>query len=167
MSIRPVSRTADRETFQLGGIQARLLVTGEDNGNAFAIVEAPIAPKVLAGPLHTHSREDAFWYVVEGQFAAQIGDREIHEGPGSLVFAPRGVPHTYWNPSSSSAMYLELCWPAGLERYLEELGRIVGRGGDKLLDAVIDLGRDYGIEMHWDSLDALIKKHGLGFGAQG
>ena len=96
MSIRPVSRTADRETFQLGGIQARLLVTGEDTGNAFAIVEAPIAPKVLAGPLHTHSREDAFWYVVEGQFAAQIGDREIHEGPGlarpSIRIESGGVP---------------------------------------------------------------------------
>ena len=164
MSTRPVLRLADRETLQLGGIRARILVRGEDTGGAFGIVEAPIAPKTLAGPLHTHHHEDAFWYVVEGEFAAQIGDREVHEGPGALVFAPRAVPHTYWNPGITPGMYLELCWPAGLERYLEELGPIVARGGEGILDSVVDLSGKFGIEMHWDSLDGLIQKHGLGLG---
>jgi mannose-6-phosphate isomerase-like protein (cupin superfamily) len=162
--MKPVSRSVDRETFQFGGIQARILVSGEDTGGAFAIVEAPIAPKVLAGPLHTHHREDAFWYVIEGEFAAQIGEQEVREGPGAIVFAPKGVPHTYWNPGGVPGMYLESCWPAGLERYLERLGRIVGDGGDGALDAVIALSQTYGIEMHWESIEPLTEKHGVGFG---
>jgi mannose-6-phosphate isomerase-like protein (cupin superfamily) len=66
-------------------------------------VEAPIGPKTLAGPLHTYRHEDGCWYVVEREFAAQAGDEEVHDGPGALIFAPRGIPHTYWNYGSSPA----------------------------------------------------------------
>lgn len=135
-----VSRPADRETLQLGGIQARTLIGGQHSGAAFCIIEAPIGPKTLAGPLHTHRNEDGCWYVMDGEFAAQIGDDEVHEGPGSLILAPRGVAHTYWNPGDSPAQYLELCWPAGLERYLQQVGTIVSRGGDDILDEIVRLG---------------------------
>lgn len=158
-----VSRLADRQTLQLGGIQARTLLSGSHTAGGFCILEAPIAPKTLAGPLHTHRHEDGCWYVLDGEFGAQIGDDEVHEGPGALVLAPRGVPHTYWNPGSSPATYLELCWPAGLERYLEQLGSIVAGGDDDVLDRVLALGSEFGIEMHWDSVESLTLAHGVAF----
>ena len=161
MTMQLVSRSADRPTHQLGGIQARTLIGGSHSGAAFCILEAPIGPKTLAGPLHTHHHEDGCWYVIEGEFAAQIGDDEVHEGPGSLIFAPRGVAHTYWNPGTSPAMYLEMCWPAGLERYLQQLGTIVDRGGDDILDEVVRLGAEFGIDMDWGSLDILTQRHSV------
>jgi mannose-6-phosphate isomerase-like protein (cupin superfamily) len=158
-----VIRPGDGTSFQLGGIAARVLVSAGDTQGAFAIVEAPIAPRALAGPLHTHHNEDALWYVIEGEFGAQVGDQEVHEGPGALIFAPRGIPHTYWNPATTPARYLEMAWPAGLERYLEELGRMVGDPGDDPLAQVASLSDDFGIEMHWDSVASLTEKHGVGF----
>jgi mannose-6-phosphate isomerase-like protein (cupin superfamily) len=163
MTMQLVSRSADRPTLQLGGIQARTLIGGSHSGAAFCILEAPIGPKTLAGPLHTHHHEDGCWYVIEGDFAAQIGDDEVHEGPGSLILAPRGVAHTYWNPGTSPAMYLEMCWPAGLERYLQQLGTIVDRGGDDILDEVVSLGAEFGIDMDWGSLDILTQRHSVYF----
>ena len=163
MDTRHVVRPSDRKSFQLGGIDARVLVAGADTGGSFAIVEAPIAPKALAGPLHTHHKEDALWYVMEGEFGAQIGDMEIHEGAGSLIFAPRDIPHTYWNPGTTPAKYLEMAWPAGLERFLEELGQVVIGGGEEVLSRVASLAAEYGVEMHWDSIAPLMDKHGVGF----
>jgi mannose-6-phosphate isomerase-like protein (cupin superfamily) len=125
--------------------------------------EAPIAPKALAGPLHTHHNEDALWYVIDGEFGAQVGEQDIHEGPGALIFAPLGIPHTYWNPGSTPARYLEMAWPAGLERYLERLGRMVSSGSNDLLSEVADLSEEFGVEMHWDSIAALMDRHGVGF----
>src|SRR5579863_477964 len=107
-----VSTPGDRLTIYLGGIQARPLISEHDHpGVGFCVIEAPIGPRTLAGPLHTHRHEDGCWYVVEGRFAAQVGDEVVSGGPGSLVLAPRGVPHTYWNPGDEPALYLEMCWP--------------------------------------------------------
>jgi mannose-6-phosphate isomerase-like protein (cupin superfamily) len=158
-----VVRPGDRESFQLGSTSARVLVAGEDTGGSFAIVVAPIAAKALAGPVHTHHKEDALWYVLEGEFAAQVGDKEIHEPAGSVIFAPRGIPHTYWNPGSTPATYLEMAWPAGLERYLEAVGQALIKGGDDLLSKVGTLSDAYGLEFDWDSVEPLMQKHGLGF----
>lgn len=160
-----VIRAGDRPTFQLGGIAARVLVAGADTAGSFAVVDAPIAPKVLAGPLHTHHNEDALWYVVEGEFGAQVGEEEFHEGPGAVIFAPRGVPHTYWNPGSTPARYLEMAWPAGLERFLEGLGGLIGadNDGDDVLAGVAKLSEQFGVEMHWDSIASLVARHGVGF----
>ncbi len=163
MTMQLVSRSADRETLQLGGIEARTLIGGHHSDAAFCIIEAPIAPKTLAGPLHTHREEDGCWYVIDGEFAAQVGDHEVHEEPGSLIFAPRGVPHTYWNPGTSPALYLEMCWPAGLERYLQRIGNIVSRGGDDAFDKILKLGSEFGIDMDWASVDTLTQKHGIEF----
>jgi len=158
-----VSRPEDRTPYSFGGIDVRVLVSGSDTGGSFAIVEAPIVPKALAGPLHTHHREDALWYVMEGEFGAQVGDQAFHEGPGAVVFAPREIPHTYWNPGHKPAIYLEMCWPAGLERYLERLGEAVAEGGGDVLSKVMALSGEYGIEMHWNTVDRLIERHGVGF----
>ena len=158
-----MTRPEDRRSFSFGGIEVRVLLSGSETGGSFAIVDAPIMPKALAGPLHTHHREDALWYVMEGEFGAQVGDRHINEGPGAVVFAPRGIPHTYWNPGSIPGRYLEMCWPAGLERYLELLAEAVAEGGDTLLSKIAVLSDEYGIEMDWDSVQRLVEQHGVGF----
>ena len=158
-----VVRPGEGTSFQLGGIAARVLVSAADTDGTFAILDAPINPRTLAGPLHTHHNEDALWYVIDGEFGAQVGDEEIHEGPGALVFAPRGIPHTYWNPGSTPARYLEMAWPAGLERYLERLGARIADPGPDLLGEVAKLSERFGVEMHWDSIATLMDKHGVGF----
>jgi hypothetical protein len=56
-----------------------------------------------------------------------------------------------------------MAWPAGLERYLERLGRMVGSGSNDLLPEVADLSEEFGVEMHWDSIAALMDRHGVGF----
>lgn len=74
-----------------------------------------------AGPnLHKHDFDESF-YVLEGELTFQLRDELVSAGPGDLVFAPRGVPHTFANLSERPAHQLIVCTPAGFERYFARL----------------------------------------------
>jgi mannose-6-phosphate isomerase-like protein (cupin superfamily) len=92
-----------------------------------AMVEHPMAPGVLAAPVHTHTREDECSYVLAGRIEALIGDGEVQAGPGDIVWKPRDVPHTFWNPGPERALVVEVITPGGLEGYFEERGHARGR----------------------------------------
>src|SRR5438093_8742568 len=62
-------------------------------------------------PLHLHRNEDEVWYVLEGALRFRIGDEEIDAPAGSAALAPRGKPHTFWNPSREPARYLLVMAP--------------------------------------------------------
>ncbi len=48
-------------------------------------------------PLHIHPHTDEAFYLATGRATFLLGDREIPVEPGTLVFVPRGTPHTVWN----------------------------------------------------------------------
>jgi mannose-6-phosphate isomerase-like protein (cupin superfamily) len=62
-------------------------------------------------PLHVHLDEDEAWYVLEGNLRFRLGDREVEADPGTAVFGPKGVPHTFTNPSPVRARYLLIMRP--------------------------------------------------------
>src|SRR5256885_5206920 len=73
----------------LGGIGVRFMIDGSDTGEQFSLVEHPMPPHSLAAPLHRHSREDEYSFVLEGQLGALLGDEVVIAGPGDLVYKPR------------------------------------------------------------------------------
>jgi hypothetical protein len=50
-----------------GGLGVRFMVGCEDSGGGFALVEHPLEPRVLASPMHRHSNEDEYSFVLEGE----------------------------------------------------------------------------------------------------
>src|SRR5689334_7879528 len=84
-------------TGQLGGMGVRFMVDSAEAGGGFSLVEHPMAPRALGAPLHRHSREDEYSYVLEGRLGAQLGNEVVYGGPGDLIFKPRGQWHSFWN----------------------------------------------------------------------
>ena len=72
-------------------------------------------------PLHIQHGEDETFYVLEGELTFQLVDELVTAGPGEVVFAPRGVPHTFATRGDAPARYLIACTPAGFERYFARL----------------------------------------------
>ena len=105
----------------------RFMIDGVDTGARLSVVEHTVAPHVLAGPLHHHSREDEYSDVLEGRPGALLGDQEVFAEAGDLVFKPRGQWHTFWNPGGTPTRVLELITPAGLEDLFRELGAPASR----------------------------------------
>jgi hypothetical protein len=52
-----------------------------------------------------------------------VGEDKIGASAGSFVHLPRGVIHTYKNVGATSARFLTLMVPAGLEKFFEEVGK--------------------------------------------
>jgi mannose-6-phosphate isomerase-like protein (cupin superfamily) len=144
----------------VGYTRLRLLLSAEDTSGAFALTEQPLEAQALAGPLHTHANEDGFIYVVSGRLGAQVDENTVEVGPRGVVLIPRGVKHTFWNPTATEAVALEFFAPAGLERWFAELAELV-TGATPDIDAIVASARRHGTELDLDSLPDLIGKHGL------
>lgn len=90
-------------------------VAGFDD-SSFVVAEwrdpgAPPGPARPIAPVHVHDEDDEAWYVLEGTLAFTLGDQEVEARAGTLVFAPRGTAHTYWNPRPEPARYLLIMTP--------------------------------------------------------
>lgn len=69
-------------------------------------------------PMHLHRNEDEWYYVLDGQVTFHVGEEDYEGRPGSLVFLPRAVPHTFSIRTPSARMLL-LNAPGGFERMFE------------------------------------------------
>ena len=97
----------------------RVLLRSEHSNGTIAVIETAPGPGA-SPPLHHHEFDETF-YVMAGEVTFQLRDERITAGPGELVFAPRGVPHTFANLSGAQARQLIICTPAGFERYFARM----------------------------------------------
>ena len=103
----------------LGG-DVTQIVRGELSNGALAALEAVNGPGE-GPPLHVHTREDETVYVLEGEFRWRLGEELSVGGPGSFVFIPRGVPHTWQVIGEGNGRMLVTFFPAGMEGFFDGL----------------------------------------------
>ena len=151
-----------REGF-LGSIGVRFMIDGPDAAERFSLVEHPMSPRALAAPLHLHTREDEYSYVLDGRMGALLGDEVVEAGPGDLVFKPRNQWHTFWNAGDEPCRILEIISPAGFELFFQELDAMGGaiKAAPEELAA---LGARYGLRFDLDSVPDLLERFGLQIG---
>src|SRR6202047_5025236 len=146
----------------LGSIGVRFMIDGEESGGGFSLVEHPMSARALAAPLHRHTREDEYSYVIEGRVGALLGDEVLIGGPGYLIIKPRNQWHTFWNAGDEPAHILEIISPAGFEQFFAEL---VDLGGVTSADpqTLGALSERFGLEMNPESVPELVERFGLRF----
>ena len=110
-------QSLDRSVWYSGSLFT-FLATGEETQGQFALIEA-VARKGNAPPRHIHHREDETFYVLEGEITVSVGDRTIKATPGTMVFLPRDIAHSFVIESEHLRM-LVLLAPAGLEEWFKE-----------------------------------------------
>jgi quercetin dioxygenase-like cupin family protein len=155
-----VLRPGQGRAGRLGGMGVRFMVSGDESGGGFALVEHPLKPHALGAPLHRHSREDEYSYVLEGQIGAMLGDEVIYGEPGDLIFKPRDQWHTFWNAGDTEARVLEIISPAGFELYFGELVDLFLEGGHPP-EVLAEVRSRYGLETDPSSIGRLVAEHGL------
>ena len=147
----------------LGSIGVRWLIDGAEAGERFSLVEHPMSPRALAAPLHRHTREDEYSFVLQGRMGALLGDDVVEAGPGDLVFKPRNQWHTFWNAGDEPVRILEIIAPAGFEHFFRELSDMGGAlRADP--DELAQLNERYGLEMEPESVPGLLERFGLRIG---
>jgi quercetin dioxygenase-like cupin family protein len=110
-------RTA--EPLEILGEAVLVKLASSDTGGAAAIFHLTVPP-MSGPPMHRHSREDEWFYVLEGTIVAEIDGERITLQDGSSGFAARGTVHAFQNFTTSTAKLLVMTTPgANLNRFFE------------------------------------------------
>jgi quercetin dioxygenase-like cupin family protein len=107
-----------------GGL-TMIKTSAETTGGAVAVIEQ-LAPQGAGSPLHVHSREDEWFYVIEGELTFWVGGEVSVAPAGTFVFGPKGIPHTFL-VSSAEARFLLVTEPAGFEQFVRGAGEPAAR----------------------------------------
>jgi mannose-6-phosphate isomerase-like protein (cupin superfamily) len=92
------------------GLRMRRAPWPDHGGSAGCAQSCPHRPSART----RHANEDGYIYVLSGRLGAQVDEKTVEAGPGGVVLVPRGVKHTFWNPTATEAVALEFFAPAGL-----------------------------------------------------
>jgi uncharacterized RmlC-like cupin family protein len=76
--------------------------------------------------MHTHSREDEAFYVIEGELEFDIDGMRATGASGAFLHMPRDRPHGYVNWTNVPARVICVYTPGGCEGFFEEAGEPVG-----------------------------------------
>jgi mannose-6-phosphate isomerase-like protein (cupin superfamily) len=147
-SAAPVAAGTDRQgrNRQIGvSATTYKVVTSDTKGDLFVIEQAN--QRRGGPPLHVHHGEDELFYVLEGDYIVQVGDKRFPLKTGDCILGPRGVPHAWAFVGSTVGRLLLSYAPAGkMEAFFnawEQLGFAPG-GYSKEKDAA--LLQSYGMQ---------------------
>lgn len=117
-----------------GDSMFEFLIPSEATGGTLSVFRATLV-EGFSPPRHVHTREDEVFVVLEGDVVFDLDGELLAAGPGTSVFMPRGVPHTFRiespvarllgviTPGAFEALFRNLSVPA-LERRLPERGSV-------------------------------------------
>jgi quercetin dioxygenase-like cupin family protein len=99
-----------------------LKASARSTGGALSVFETTID---VGPPAHVHDREDACFYVLDGELSVRCGDDAFDAPAGSFVFLRRGRPHQFWSNAGSASVLL-VAVPGGIEDYFDEINAAAG-----------------------------------------
>ncbi len=93
-----------------------VLADGSHTRGLASFLEYRLAARSPGPPTHWHPAYDELFYIVSGRMGMRTPDSEGEYGPRSFVFVPRGMPHTFWNPTDDECVFVSAWTPAGAEQ---------------------------------------------------
>ena len=110
----PVPRGEDRrgERHVIGVSSTAFKVLTDDSASALFVIEHA-SRKKGGPPRHLHHNENKWFYVIEGEYIAEIGSEHFHLKPGDSILGPREVPHAWAYVGEGPGKLLVAFAPAG------------------------------------------------------
>ena len=96
------------------GCQYTITVGRQDSGGIVGMFEGTV-PAGGGPPVHIHHNEDEVIHVLEGEYRFWLDGAISRAGPGTSIFLPRGVPHTFRVVGKTPGRNLAVLTPGGFE----------------------------------------------------
>lgn len=95
-------------------------LTAANTGGALSLWRETVPPGG-GPPPHVHYGEDEVFIVLEGEITFQSGAQRWTGAAGTVVFARRGIPHSFQNTGETVARMIILVTPGGFDGYFREV----------------------------------------------
>lgn len=114
------SQDKEKQAFKMLALRHFVEVDSKNTNGVVAVLRVFVPAGEGAAP-HIHSREDEVFEVVRGHYKFRHGDHEVDAPVGTIVFMPRGIPHTFRNVSNEPGEHVLTIIPGGLENMFREI----------------------------------------------
>lgn len=121
-----------------GNFQAVILADADQTAGKLAVLQTQREPSGFGPPLHRHHDAAEAFFVLEGTYLMFIDDEQHLCPPGTFVYVPRGVPHTFKVSSEGPGKKLNLFTPGAMVGFFEEMAAAeqAGTATPSLLDEI-------------------------------
>lgn len=127
------------------GIPMLIRIHGRDTGGVVSVVESHDVPGG-GPPPHIHHREDETFQILEGDYEFTVAGKSFVAEPGTTIFAPRGIPHTYRYLGATPGRLMCIITPSGFEGFFEEIGALSPQQQQDI-PRVLEIAGKYGLEI--------------------
>ena len=127
------------------GIPMLIRIHGRDTGGVVSAVESHDVPGG-GPPPHIHHREEETFQILEGEYEFMVGGKTILAKPGTTLFAPRGIAHTYRYLGQTPGRLLCIITPSGFEGFFEEIGALTPQEQQNI-PRVMEIAKKFGLEI--------------------
>lgn len=132
------------ERHVIGVSSTAFKVLTDESASALFVIEHA-SRKKGGPPRHLHHNENEWFYVIEGEYIAEIGSERFQLKPGDSIIGPREVPHGWAYVGESPGKLLIAFAPAGkMEAFFRDTEKRQN-GSEYLNDAAFY--RAYGLEL--------------------
>jgi len=90
--------TRTGEHYKMKGITSNnldLKISGSDTDGELAVFEQTGQTPMGGPPLHVHTSQDEWFFILEGEYLFQLGDQKYPMKAGDTIFLPRNVQHGF------------------------------------------------------------------------
>lgn len=112
----------------VGNFEAVVLADAPSTSGAFTVLRTQREPPGFGPPLHVHRDAAEAFYVLEGTYLMYVEERQDICAPGSFVYVPPNVSHTFKVVSQGPGVKLNLFSPAAMVGFFEELAEAESKG---------------------------------------
>jgi mannose-6-phosphate isomerase-like protein (cupin superfamily) len=151
--LRPyVLPPAQAETVKFLDTMMTIYAGTESTGGTCTVIDCT-APAGFSPPLHVHHHANEAFLLLEGEGVTVACDGEqFHAAPGSFIWLPTRLTHSFRVEGTTPARMLTLLWPSGFDDYVRDTVQIIGESGSDIeptdvLEVLQQLGHKHGIDI--------------------
>jgi mannose-6-phosphate isomerase-like protein (cupin superfamily) len=130
----------------LGTFEAVVLADTSQTDGEFSLLRAQREPTGFGPPMHIHHDAAEAFYVLEGTYLMFFDERQQECPPGTFVYVPKGLAHTFRVVSEEPGQKLNLFTPAAMIGFFE--GLAAAKDGDDATEEALDaIARAHAMEI--------------------
>ena len=146
MSKALVLKAGEGKRVEARGSVMSFKLTAANTAEGMSLMERELpAGATRISPAHAHKEMLEAFYILEGQIDFKLDSETASCGPGSFVFVPGGVGHTFWNSGETPARLLIIHSPA-LDGYFEALSALWSEAEPPSTEQESELMSRFGME---------------------